>query len=306
MKTLTLILLLAFAATQSYSQCACCAGAGTGSSNGDYNNGILTLPKHTVVAEAYADYRTIKDGDAPEDDEKLLTGMAVTSVGLRYGLAKRVTVSALLPYVFLYTNSGSDQGVGDLVLLSTFSVLSTKGFNIAIQAGAELPTGIQKSSRFDNSTVVIGSGSTDPMAGVAFWKRWDKLTLQGNGLYKWTTRGFNDNYYGNVSNHSVSLSYHIKGDENFCSLDSVAKPQSAKLGVSVFAGYSGEWIDKIEEDKEVDPSSGYYACFATVGTGISLRKWYFPLTVSIPVISKMNGAQNDVGYRVRMGVIRAF
>ncbi|NDC93240.1 MAG: hypothetical protein EB087_05965, partial [Flavobacteriales bacterium] len=61
-KIISLLVVAILATTQAYSQCACCAGAGTGSSNGDYNNGILTLKKKQFVVEGYADYRTIKDG----------------------------------------------------------------------------------------------------------------------------------------------------------------------------------------------------------------------------------------------------
>ena len=122
MKKIYCILLVVFVTTKSFSQCACCAGAGVGSSNGDYNNGILTLPKKMIVAETYADYRSIKNGNAPEDDEKLLKSMFISSIGLRYGITNKLTVSALLPYVSLYTNNGSDNGVGDLILMGTCNV----------------------------------------------------------------------------------------------------------------------------------------------------------------------------------------
>ena len=55
-KILIFIALALFTTTLSYGQCACCAGAGTGSSNGDYNNGILTLEKKQWTIEGYADY----------------------------------------------------------------------------------------------------------------------------------------------------------------------------------------------------------------------------------------------------------
>ncbi len=53
MKNLIVFFAVVFITNRGFSQCACCAGAGVGSSNGDYNNGILTLPKHIWVAESY-------------------------------------------------------------------------------------------------------------------------------------------------------------------------------------------------------------------------------------------------------------
>jgi len=306
MKKIFLTVALFFATVATYSQCACCAGAGIGSSNGDYNNGILTLPKKMFLAEAYSDFRTIKDGNAPEEDEKLLTKMLISSVGIRYGITKNLTVSALLPYVNLYTNNGSDSGLGDLILLGTYTVYAKDKFNFAVQGGIELPTGVQKSSRFDNTTVVVGSGSYDPMVGVLFSKQWNKLTLSGNALYKHTTNGFQDNYYGSLSVHGVGVSYKIKGENPICATDGLDTKTPSDFGISATVGYSGEWLDKLKEDNVVDEDSGHYLGLANLGGTFLYKKWAFPITLSLPIINGMNGLQNDFGYRFRIGIIRAF
>lgn len=306
MKKAVLFLIIVVAFTKSYGQCACCAGAGIGSSNGDYNNGILTLKKKQWIAETYADYRTIKDGNAIEEDEKLLESMLINSLGIRYGITDKITVSALLPYVTLNTNNGNDHGLGDLTLMGTFNVLKNNEFNIALQAGAELPTGIRKDSNFDNTTVVVGSGSVDPVAGIVFSKNWEKLTLQGNGFYKFTTPGFDGNKYGSLAIHNLSLSYKLKKGSAFCAADSLETKEASNLGWSIFGGYYGEWLGKIVEDDVTDEDSGYYLGFANLGTNIAYKKWSFPLTVSLPVIADMNGSQNKAGYRIRVGVVRTF
>lgn len=306
MKKIILTVVILIATVQSYSQCACCAGAGIGSTNGDYNNGILTLPKKMLLVEAYSDYRTIKDGNAPEEDEKLLTKMLISSLGVRYGVTKNVTLSALLPYVNLYTNSGSDAGLGDLILLGTYNVYSKNNFNFAVQGGVELPTGVQKSSRFDNTTVIVGSGSYDPMLGFLFSKQWEKLTLNGNALYKHTANGFQDNYYGSLSVHGISVSYKIKGESSICKLDSLDTKPTSNFGFSATVGYSGEWLDKLKEDDVVDEDSGHYLGLANFGGTFLYEKWAFPVLLSLPVINQMNGLQNDFGYRFRIGIIRAF
>ncbi len=103
MKKIVLFVIAFYATTRTYSQCACCAAAGASASSNDYNNGIFTLPKNQWVIEGYGDYRTIKKGNAPEEDEKLLKNMLISSVGIRYGLTDKITVSALIPDVFLHT-----------------------------------------------------------------------------------------------------------------------------------------------------------------------------------------------------------
>lgn len=142
MKNIFFAVVIFFTTNYTFSQCACCAGAGIGSTNGDYNNGILTLPKKMIALETHSDYRTIKSGNAPEGDEKLLTSMRVNSFGIRYGVSKRFTLSLLLPYVNLYTNNGSDSGLGDLIVLGTYSFYEKNNLNFAIQGGIKLPTGI--------------------------------------------------------------------------------------------------------------------------------------------------------------------
>jgi hypothetical protein len=298
-------ILLSFLLTLSaaYSQCACCAGAGIGSSNGDYNSGVLTLKKKQLIAEAYADYRTIREGGAIEEDEKLLENMFIASLGVKYGFTDQFTVSALLPYVNLQTNSGNDNGLGDLVLVGTYKLYNKKDWSFAAQAGVELPTGIQKDSNFDNTTVVVGSGSFDPIAGVLFSKNWDRTTLQGNALYKFTTKGFQDNYYGSLAVHNLSLAYRLKKGSAFCAVDSLENKSVSDFGVNVYAGYYGEWLDKIKEDGIVDEDSGYYMGFANIGLNMAYQRWSFPLTLSLPVVEEMNGNQNPAGYRIRLGII---
>jgi hypothetical protein len=315
MKNTLYTLFIILLSTYGYSQCACCAGAGTGAANGDYNNGILTLNKNQFLVETYTDYRNINQNLEPvtdvTDEEAPLTSMLIQSLGVRYGVTKSITVSALMPYVFLYTDTGNDSGFGDLALLGTFGVFNKNNFSIALQAGVELPTGIQKSANFDNTTVVVGSGSYDPMAGLIVSKRWEKLTLQANGLYKHTTSGFEDNYYGSIAIQNVSLSYRIKNGSAFCPSSLGTKTEDAtketsNFGWAVFGGYYGEWLDMLEEEGETDHDSGYYLGFATLGNNISYKKWSFPLTLSLPVIQNMNGEQNTGGFRLRLGVIKSF
>ncbi|MBC7438553.1 MAG: hypothetical protein H7250_01015 [Flavobacterium sp.] len=306
MKKIIVLIVALCATAQVYSQCACCASAGASASSNDYNNGILALQKNQWVIEAYGDYRTIKNGNAPEEDEKLLENMFISSLGIRYGVTDKITISVLIPYLFLRTNSGNDAGLGDLDLMGTFNIYSKNKFNFAIQAGIEIPTGIQKDSNFDNTTVVVGSGSYDPMAGILFSKHWDKMTFIGNGLYKYTTNGFQANYYGSIAIQNLALSYKIKAGGRLHAMESTEEEEAvSNFGWNIFGGYYGEWLDNIKEEGIVDENSGYYLGFANLGTTLSYKKWSFPLTISIPIINEMNGTQNDSGYRFRVGIIRS-
>lgn len=293
-----------------YGQCACCAGASAGSSGNNFNNGLLTIDKKQWVVEAYGDYRTIKTGDghhaaadSSTEEETPLSSMLISSIGLRYGVSNKFTVSALLPYAFLFTDKGNDKGIGDLILLGTYNMYNKNNFRIALQGGVELPTGVKKGANFDNTTVVVGSGSIDPMAGLTFSKKWDKFTLQGSGLFKYTTKGFDETNYGSLSIQNIFLAYNLIDKVDNASKDSIA---NTSMRLTLFTGYYGEWLDKIRPEGEVDNNSGYYLGYATLGTSFAVKSWMFPLTVSIPVIQKMNGEQNNSGYRLRLGVVKTF
>lgn len=306
MKNIFFTVVLFFTTIYTFGQCACCAGAGIGSTNGDYNNGILTLPVKKVVLEVYSDYRTIKNGNAPEGDEKLLTSMQINSFGFRYGISKNFTISAILPQVRLFTNNGSDNGIGDLILLGTYNFYQKNSLNLAVQGGYELPTGVEKESTFDNTTIIFGSGSYDPMIGLLISKKWNKLSLNSNILYKKTNLGFQNNYYGSLSTHSFSIAYRIKGESGICSIDKEATSLSSNFGLTSNFGYSGEWLDKLTEDTIEDDDSGHYLGLANLGVTLLYKKWAIPINFSQPVINRMNGSQNDFGYRLKVGIIRAF
>lgn len=302
---IVLFILTLFTSSQTMSQCACCAGASMASSIIENNSGLLTLNKHQFISELNTDYRTINNAGAPEEEEKLLTSIIINSFGVRYGLQKNLTISAVIPYVILNTNNGDDKGFGDLNLIGTYNIISRNKFNFGVIAGAELPTGIKKASAFDNTTVVIGSGSFDPIAGLLFSHNEKKLNLQVSTLFKSTTKGFNDNYYGSLSQQNISASYRIKGQNTFCSIDSSAR-NNKSINWSVFVGYYGEWLGKITEDDIKDDNSGYYVGFANAGTTIIYKKIAFPVSISFPIIKYMNGEQNPPGYRIKFGIMKSF
>ncbi|MCK6607659.1 MAG: transporter [Flavobacterium sp.] len=313
-----LLITILFSVTYANSQCACCAGAATGSSgNFNNNNGLLTLEKRQLVLEDYVEYRNIniksqhiEEARIEEDEETPLKSIFVNSLGVRYGITDKITIAASLPYVFLHTDSGNDNGLGDLMVIGTFNAYSENNFNIALQGGLELPTGIQKGSNFDNTTVVVGSGSFDPMVGLLFSKQWENnIALQGNGTFKYTTNGFKGNYYGNISIQNVTFSYRIKEMKKKADLisnDTQYKIIETNYRWTVFGGYYGEWLDKIREDGIVDEDSGYYLGFLNLGTNFNSDSWSFPLTLSLPIIQDMNGEQNDAGIRLRIGVVKSF
>ena len=222
----------------------CCKCAGTIYSDDEYNNGQLTLKKKQLLTEYGMNYRTIRnssdhhntDERKQSEQETPLKSMPIITLAINYGLHDKITIPAILPYAVLYTANSSDKGMDALMLLGTCSIHSKATFNLAAQAGIELPTGVQKGSRFDNTTIVVGSGSIDPIIGLAFSQHIRKLNLQGSVIYKYTVRGFENNYYGSLSVENMALAYTINHGQDRCSADSLTKKASG-IGVNIFVGY---------------------------------------------------------------------
>lgn len=312
-KYLFVVSAIILCANNTFSQCACCAGAGS-ALNSDNSNGVFTLNKKQFSVEAIGDYRTImiEEGgghhasveDSTAVEETPLTSIFLGSLGLKYGLTNRITLSAILPYAILNTDKGSDNGLGDLMFIGTFNVIRKNTFNLALSAGVEFPTGVEKGSSFDETTVVVGSGSFDPILSIAASKKWNRLTLIGSAFHRQTTKGFENTTYSSVSLQNLLLSYTIKGHSNSCEADSVCSKHN--LSWNVNGGYYGEWLGQIKEEEKVDVNSGYYVGFATLGTSVSIKNWSIPLTFSYPLVQHMNGDQNMAGYRVRLGIAKKF
>ncbi len=312
---LAILILGALSITQTNAQCACCAGASIGSSNGDNNNAAITLPKGKWMVEAYGDYRTFEkaveshhgeeEGGDHAVSETPLSNLTIGSLGIRYGVSDKIMVAALAPYVFIGTDKGGENGFGDLMLLSTFRMVSKNNFNFGLMAGVEVATGQKKASACDETTVVVGSVSVDPMAGFALGKGWNKWTLKANALAKYTTKGFDDSYYGSLMVQNVTLGYQLKGMNALCTPDSSSSANSG-FNWNVFGGYYGEWLGKIEEEGVTDENSGYYCGFASIGTSIGGSSWSIPVSFLMPVVQQLNGTQNHTMYRVRIGFTKTF
>ncbi len=313
---LLLFFIIIFCSTDLFGQCSCSAGTSVGLSNGDYNSGVFNLPKRKFAIEGYGDYRTfINVKEEHEHDmgtmnssemieETHLKSIFISSLGMKFGITNRITVSALIPYAFLKTDKENSRALGDLAVLGTFGLYSKNDFNIALSPGVELTTKKRKDPSFENTTVAVSSGSIDPMLGISASKKWNKIILQVNTIGKYTTRGFDKTNYGSVNVHNVAVSYLVKNKLSNCSSDSLMPDKGLKL--SVFGGYYGEWLGQINKEGIKNQNTGYYLGFATIGSNLTFNGFSIPLTLSIPIIQDIRGEQARSGYRIRLGFVKTF
>jgi hypothetical protein len=292
------------AITTTYSQCACCSAATVGTSYSMFSGAGLKAERKNFLIDFSVDYRSFQEGEihdgGGEEEETPLKSMTITTLGGRYGISDRLSISLQLPVVFLKTYLGGENGVGDAVLLTQYNIVKKEKFSFTLNGGVELPTGQQKESSFDNTTVVIGSGSFDPIIGFSAVKHGIRGALQLNGLFRKTTDNSEDANYGDLTSHSLIYTYLL--NDTFEHASTLEK----NVTVGIAAGYYGEWLEHLEEDGVADENSGYYLGFAAVTASVRVRKWEFPLTISQPVIQNLNGDQSNVNVRIRFGITHRF
>ncbi len=174
-------------------------------------------------------------------DDRLITGatnghdihsvdwMAEFFVGISYGVTNHLTVSLSLPFEVIHGfRAGEDDGVnppevveatsitgmGDSTLVGKYSLLNDP-IELAVLAGIKIPTG--NTGQHDNNLELLepdhqpGSGSWDPLLGVAVGRQFEQFWLGASVLYRITSRGRHDFTPGQQVTFAIKADYQILG-----------------------------------------------------------------------------------------------
>ncbi|HHT9134195.1 MAG TPA: transporter [Candidatus Avalokitesvara rifleensis] len=269
-------------------------------------------------------------GFAQEDLHVDSTDFTLTSsIGVAYGAMEHLTVGFRMPYVWQHDireghshhgdvelhKEGSSAGFGDLILYGMYRFLEDKDRDIHIAGifGVSVPTG-ETTKRTDLGTRFEtehqpGSGSWDPMAGLAFTKHWGGLSLSSNVLYIYTTPGAQRTVLGDSFEYNLALSYRV-GKEKHVHNHSHDHGSGNKHDHSghwhvdwdLVTELNGVWTQKQEiRGKKDDDSGGTILYFSPgvrmlVGNHVS-----FTAAFLYPIQQDPNGKEHEVDYRAIIG-----
>ncbi|MCE3228037.1 MAG: hypothetical protein K0S32_2588 [Bacteroidetes bacterium] len=299
------------------SQCQC--GGASMMMLGENTNGSVSLKRNSWMVESGGEYRYFNSpevaththshsGSVPshthtaEDTAQTKLNHAwMGSLNIRYGVTGRLTLSVQQPYVWLTATPKDAGGRGDLLFFATYKFLDRNDFSAAILGGVKLPLGT-RSDLGNESQLMIGTGSYDPVTGINLALSKPKIILRATAFYKYAGTGYNDTKYGNFFNHTVSFTYKVK-DGSACTSDSVRK---IPMSCSVFTSLSGELYGRQSTNDVVSAETGGYLLLAGAGIQFGNRKWSFPLGASFNVYQRMHSEENSNKLRVRLAVIRSF
>lgn len=175
-------------------------------------------------------------------------------------------------------------------------------FGIKIPTGA---TGVRDKNGVSFETEhQPGSGSWDPLLGIAASKRLGAISFDANLLYTFAARGAQRTNLGDQLHYNQAASYRLGNESHHHSHETA---EHRHLAWDLILEVNGEWQDKQYIAGAVDENSG--GSLVYVSPGVRLcgdNGWAATLSVGIPVIEERNGVQHVTDVRTAFGLSRVF
>jgi hypothetical protein len=252
------------------------------------------------------------------------------AVGAAYGITHQLTVSVELPYVRRDSLRAAEEGelerlgdvsgIGDLSVLAKYRLTHGEGGGLALIGGLKVPTGSTHRRSPDGERLETehqpGTGSWDPIAGVAAGTKLGQFGLNASALYQWSTMGaqatrLGDRLQGGIAvsrrfgsapgAHQDGLNHH-HGDE-VDEHDHEARRASWDGFVELF----GEWEGRQKIAGEIEQASGGKALWLAPGArfnsagGLSVAA-----SLGVPLWQRIRDSHPDNAYRFSLSVGKAF
>ncbi len=234
-----------------------------------------------------------------------------TALGVSYGITDNFTLTLHIPYAHLDNireahhdepdeihKHGDAKGMGDISLLGHYRFFfdPESAFESAVLFGIKMPTGTTNDKDIEGERFETefqpGSGSWNPIFGIAATKRFGRTSVDAHLQYTIATRGAQKTDLGDVFLYNLSVAYRLPG-----------RPVTWDF----IAEANGEWKQKQKIDGETDKNSGEHVLFLSPGIRVSLSRVFSTfISVGFPVLQHVNGIQNKTTTRTLFGVSLAF
>jgi hypothetical protein len=249
------------------------------------------------------------------------------SLGLSYAFTDDLSLGLRLPYV--YRNGlkeahhshlsedtsntaeflGDADGIGDLTLFGQYRFLPPErgGMHASLLFGLKAPTGETRENtlaggHFDTEHQP-GSGSWDPMLGLALTRHLDGLAMDANVLYILTTEGTRETEVGDALFYNVALSWRVGSGHSHAEVSH----QHSHLSWDLVLEANGEHRQKTEVAGEREEHTGGNLLYLSPGLRLSVEGGMsLALSVGIPVWKDLNGSQSEPNFRTVLSLGVAF
>lgn len=290
----------------------------------------LGLRAEYVKFDAIADER-LEQLAAGGTETHSLRSLLTPFLGAAYGVTRDLTLSGNIPYVIRRDIraghledgtpevhvEGDSKGIGDATLLAQYRFLNCTGpaLEAAILAGVKIPTG-KTSERTSGGEPFEtdhqpGSGSWDPLAGIALTRPLNSWSFDVSLLYTLATEGSRDTDLGDVLHGNASVSYRLgngrEGSHSHAEGTGAHPPHYSHLAWDLILEANGEWQAKQKIAGARDGNSGGSLVYLSPGVRVSVYdRCSAYLSMGVPVHENRNGVQHEVDYRVIAGIDASF
>ena len=254
-------------------------------------------------SEEFSDDRLLSAA-ADGHDAHSVDWLAEFSVSGSYGVTDHLTLSLSLPFEVIHgfrfveddgvTIGGANAivGVGDATFQGKYSI-AAEPVELAVLLGVKIPTG--STDQKDNAGDPLepdhqpGTGSWDPMIGVAAMKQIELLSLGGSALFRYTTEGRHEFRPGEQLTIATKAEYQIAGVGKF--------PRVYAYGELAYVWTA---MDRTNDVRNHDTGG----TMITLGPGVRLRvneHVTFGVSVAVPIYQNPYGFQHKERYEFLFG-----
>ena len=257
------------------------------------------------------------------------------AISYAYGVTNDFTVAVRLPYVrrtgireavgddandLEVENFGPANGIGDLTLFGQYRFFRQYKTELAVLFGLKTPTGrtndqTAQGELFD-AEFQPGSGSWDPLLGLAWTHHEGKWSFDANVLYTLATEGTQNTDLGDRFQYNFAVSYRLTslnsgGHPMFHGAEPHAEDddghnhehghESTGPALDLVLELNGEWHAEQVTNGISDPNSGGNTLFLSPGLRLSQDKWSGFVSMGVPIADNLNGIQSEPDWRVLVG-----
>jgi hypothetical protein len=280
----------------------------------------VDLRTELINQKAFTDADLVRFAEADRDVHSV-DWVLSPSLGLAYGAGENLTLGLRLPY--LYRNAireahhepggepphveelGDAKGFGDLTLFGQYRFLArpAESLHLALLYGVKVPTGrtdirTPEGERYE-AEHQPGSGSWDPLFGLAMTRHINRLTFDVSTLYQLATKGTQKTDLGDNLTYNAALSWRVPEIGH----SHPGGGQHSHLNWDLILEANGEYRRKEEVAGVKNPESGGNILFLSPGTRLSADDGMSAsLSIGIPVLEDLNGKQSEPEYRLQFSV----
>lgn len=252
-----------------------------------------------------------------------------TSLGLAYGLSDDLTAGLRLPYLYrqgireahheeagagppTVEDHGDPAGIGDLTLFGEYRFLHRPdaGLHAALLVGLKTPTGVDNRSTGEGARFEAehqpGSGSWDPLLGVAVTRQQERISVDANLLYTLATEGAQSTDLGDALLYNLALSWRLP-EAGHGHGGGASHSSHSHLALDLILEANGEFRAKEEVAGVKDPNTGGNLLYLSPGVRLSGRDGLSAaLSCGVQVFEDLNGAQSEPEFRTLLSVAAGF